>query len=340
MLNKWQVSNFKSLAGDVALPLGQVTALCGANSSGKSSLIQSILMLKQSVNSDQIGRQIALNGHWVKLGTFKDVLTYGVSDPSLKISYEFDVKNYRPRSTTLDQHRLSQSALKTPQRSSLTNIFGEFEWKAVDAQLTFSSDFHADDALASIHPPLVSASVAVEMETEEQPSIKQELSVKPIFPEPSDNVDFAMFRVDGVSEALQRDATGDLPEAFITGCAMSNFLPNELIVHYDRTRFDARHAANFFVPERVSSASPLRTATPAPEVVRTINSWLEEHGLDPIPGNVSGSSMRVRDYVMRRMGEVMGVQSSDLLKFRIGSEFLPSLRMHQAVDGAYPCPET
>src|SRR5690348_14249210 len=105
MLNKWQVSNFKSLAGDVALPLGQVTALCGANSSGKSSLIQSILMLKQSVNSDQIGRQIALNGHWVKLGTFKDVLTYGVSDPSLKISYEFDVKNYRPRSTTLDQHR-------------------------------------------------------------------------------------------------------------------------------------------------------------------------------------------------------------------------------------------
>ena len=121
MLNTWRVRNFKSLAGDVALPLGRVTALCGANSSGKSSVIHSILMMKQSVNSDQIGRQIALNGHWVKLGTFKDVLTYNAKDASLRIEYEFATENYETRTSSIEHSRTAASSFGPGVRSIVSH---------------------------------------------------------------------------------------------------------------------------------------------------------------------------------------------------------------------------
>jgi predicted ATPase len=59
MLEAWSVSNFKSIAttrvvnedGSEAneLVLKPLTIFCGANSSGKSSLLQSILLVAQSM---------------------------------------------------------------------------------------------------------------------------------------------------------------------------------------------------------------------------------------------------------------------------------------------------
>lgn len=74
MLCRWTLGNFKSFYENEPLVLAPLTLLCGANSSGKSSLLQSMLLIKQTLEHSPIERVIALNGPLVQLGTFSDIL--------------------------------------------------------------------------------------------------------------------------------------------------------------------------------------------------------------------------------------------------------------------------
>jgi predicted ATPase len=75
MLKALQLGNFKSWR-EVDVPLAPITGLFGTNSSGKSSLLQALLLMKQSAeNSDQ--QQILEFGNdnsLVDLGGFQDVI--------------------------------------------------------------------------------------------------------------------------------------------------------------------------------------------------------------------------------------------------------------------------
>ena len=50
-ITKIAVSGFKSLAGECAIDIRPLTILAGANSSGKSSIMQPLLLLKQTVEA-------------------------------------------------------------------------------------------------------------------------------------------------------------------------------------------------------------------------------------------------------------------------------------------------
>ena len=75
MINKLTISNFKSWQ-DVCLDFGKITGLFGANSSGKTSLIQFLLMLKQT--KDNVDRSLDLDfggdNSLVSLGDFENVV--------------------------------------------------------------------------------------------------------------------------------------------------------------------------------------------------------------------------------------------------------------------------
>ena len=75
MLNRLRIENFKAwrLAD---LQLGKVTGLFGTNSAGKSSLLQLLLLLKQTANATDRSLVLDLGGSTdvVSLGTFKDVI--------------------------------------------------------------------------------------------------------------------------------------------------------------------------------------------------------------------------------------------------------------------------
>ena len=45
MITKWKVFNFKSIRKETELDLGLLTIFAGANSSGKSTFIQSVLLI-------------------------------------------------------------------------------------------------------------------------------------------------------------------------------------------------------------------------------------------------------------------------------------------------------
>lgn len=75
MLKSWLIQNFKPILDSGELRLAPVTVLAGRNSSGKSSLIQSILMIAQTLSSRVLDRPLLPHGPMVQLGTFEDILS-------------------------------------------------------------------------------------------------------------------------------------------------------------------------------------------------------------------------------------------------------------------------
>jgi predicted ATPase len=76
MLTHLQVRNFKSWEDTGPMRLAPLTALFGANSSGKTSLLQALLMLKQTVDSPDRSQALNLGDErsLVELGTFGEAL--------------------------------------------------------------------------------------------------------------------------------------------------------------------------------------------------------------------------------------------------------------------------
>jgi predicted ATPase len=73
MLQKLSFQNFKSWSS-ADLDCGRITGIFGTNSSGKTSLIQFLLMLKQTKNATDPAIALELNGDLVELGIFNDAV--------------------------------------------------------------------------------------------------------------------------------------------------------------------------------------------------------------------------------------------------------------------------
>lgn len=89
MLERLQVTNFKAWR-KLDMPLGKVTGLFGTNSSGKSSVLQFLLMLKQTRNSTDRGLVLDFGGpeELVNLGGFQDVAH--AHDEEARIGWKLD----------------------------------------------------------------------------------------------------------------------------------------------------------------------------------------------------------------------------------------------------------
>jgi predicted ATPase len=87
MIAEITLRNFKCF-DELDLKLGPLTLLSGTNSAGKSSVLQSILLLRQSALHDQLksGGRAVLNGELVHLGNADATLREGASGSPLDIA--------------------------------------------------------------------------------------------------------------------------------------------------------------------------------------------------------------------------------------------------------------
>lgn len=94
MLKHLQLTNFKAWRDTGKIGLAPVTLLLGTNSSGKSSLIQSLLLLKQTVQSSDRTIHLNLGGDentdFFNFGDFDAILHQGADDKCFGISFECD----------------------------------------------------------------------------------------------------------------------------------------------------------------------------------------------------------------------------------------------------------
>lgn len=83
MIAEVMLRNFKCF-GELRLELAPLTLLCGVNGTGKSSLLQSLLVLRQSFLSGELKQgRLVLTGELADLGTGGDVLFDGAEEDML-----------------------------------------------------------------------------------------------------------------------------------------------------------------------------------------------------------------------------------------------------------------
>src|SRR5712692_10927375 len=92
MLKSWSIENFKPIVNSGELRLAPVTVLAGRNSSGKSSLLQSILMIAQTLSSRILDRALLPSSSIVQLGTFEDILSELTSLRTMVVSFELEME--------------------------------------------------------------------------------------------------------------------------------------------------------------------------------------------------------------------------------------------------------
>ncbi len=73
MLRSLRFTHFKSWP-KIDLPCGRITGLFGTNSSGKTSILQFLLLLKQTKEATDRKLSLELNGDYVQLGTIRDAI--------------------------------------------------------------------------------------------------------------------------------------------------------------------------------------------------------------------------------------------------------------------------
>jgi predicted ATPase len=86
MLTRWTLENFKPIR-ELDLRTKPLTVLAGLNSAGKSSFLQSILLIWQTLASEELDKPLVLDDSLVPLGTFADVCNDRAEQKSMKIGF-------------------------------------------------------------------------------------------------------------------------------------------------------------------------------------------------------------------------------------------------------------
>ncbi len=177
MINKWKLNNFKSIGNEQEFTFRPLTIFTGANSSGKSTVLQSILLITQTVQDPLSSRSIVFNGGIKKFGSYNDIvnerdikknITFGFElsdyndihqteepfwdfDFSSKIKCEFTIKSNKPKNvedihpfldkTIVSYNEDNQFTISKRNKKALKNaisIFTKIQNKVDDSILQYS----------------------------------------------------------------------------------------------------------------------------------------------------------------------------------------------------------
>lgn len=191
MITKWRVFNFKSIREETELELGPLTIFAGANSSGKSTFIQSILLVAQTVAHKVGARSVVLNGALTSLGQFDDLKSYGTESDQITIKSTFkpiseDERGFSSRSVLM---------------RSGTTFFGSSisDIKEVTSEISFDADPSSPDKdLYQIQPRLFSSELSCTFRDEDKIDQTTTINIRQSIA--------SVAKIDGV------DVVGDLDE--------------------------------------------------------------------------------------------------------------------------------
>lgn len=94
MIKSLSFKNYKAFS-DGKINLKPITILLGANSSGKSSILQLFLLLQQTINNnEQYESALKLNGQFINLGEDENLLKDQDKDQKLGFSFDFENSEY------------------------------------------------------------------------------------------------------------------------------------------------------------------------------------------------------------------------------------------------------
>jgi predicted ATPase len=106
MISKLTLKNFKLFQNETEIKLSGINLFTGINGSGKSTVLQSLLLMKQSPEFNRTSDKIIFNGSYIQLGSFTDVknnkssfktpiefkFDYSLDDLNAELLYQFNTE--------------------------------------------------------------------------------------------------------------------------------------------------------------------------------------------------------------------------------------------------------
>jgi predicted ATPase len=268
MITKWKVENFKSISSLTELTFRPLTLFAGANSAGKSTWIQSILLIAQTLASKVSSRSVVLNGHLARLGQFDDLKSYGAKTNAITIGWECQPRVRGAGLEVTDPNLIPEGFYITSEFDDLVGIACEIQFD-VDAtsslrdlmqlqprlkscRVSSKEEDSIDNASGETVPFTREAEIIVEREPDDPDAIFKKLS-KLQLPDLQAGEylkSTLQFRVqmDESSEALIKE---DIRSAEPVGCSFRHFLPSYVTVRFDEAEEEARAIVELVLGSRL-----------------------------------------------------------------------------------------
>jgi predicted ATPase len=92
MLTEIKLTNFKCFKEETSIPLSRFNLFTGVNGAGKSTALQALLLMRQSIEHNPYTTELILNGNSVNLGSFKDIRN-NITSESEPVIFSFNMIN-------------------------------------------------------------------------------------------------------------------------------------------------------------------------------------------------------------------------------------------------------
>ena len=244
MITKWKVFNFKSIREETELELSALTIFAGANSSGKSTFIQSVLLVAQTLAHKVSSRSVILNGALTSLGQFDDLKSNSSESEQITIKCTCqplpDHESVNPRRSQLGQ----RSAIYYGRANQLQEI---------SCEISFDADPSSSQRdLFQIQPRLFATQLSCLSRDEDNIDQKTDISIH--------QSTKGISEIEGVEDSIEIDdqtraslayaveldqismteVKEDLRSAKPIGCILRHFLPERIIYTIDTIEEDAK----------------------------------------------------------------------------------------------------
>jgi len=341
MITKWKLSNFKSVRGPVELPFAALTIFSGPNSSGKSTCIQSILMISQTLAHRVGTRSVVLNGVLARLGQFDDLLSFDSSQKEIEVGWEC---------APFSDAQIDPLGNVTRQRAggSLTHPAFLYvdEVKSVSCDLSFDAQppmSGPPTELAQLHPGLAYCKIGCETETVGKENLISTAEIARSSKYKAKETELNKFLSSSEAEqdilrrsfefdvALDQNSLDEVRESLasanLVGCVLRHFLPERLTLSIEAIEERSRVMAMFLQTGsqraiRGSQFSEQEIAIP-PDVIGI----LKKYCLDKFPDSLlPESGLPYREVPVREWTEALrGL--NPLLRYRLQQalQSIPSL---------------
>jgi predicted ATPase len=253
MIVSWKLFNFKSVKNETTLDFGPLTIFAGPNSSGKSTWIQSILLISQTLSHRVRSRSVVLNGSLTKLGQFDDLKSFGGDANEIVIGWECVPQTASP-AINLDISQLYGRPATYSGRDP--NLL-----KKITCQLAFDANPGSPQKeLFQLQPQLFSCRVSTTARGEQNVDTNSFIEVRRAsisgadaiekmralaIEEPPNEFLRRSLEFDvSVDEELGHEIVEDYASAEIVGCIARHFLPENLTLRINQGDEDARAIVN------------------------------------------------------------------------------------------------
>ena len=158
MINNLRIQNFKSWQDTGNMSFSKITGFFGPNSSGKTSILQLLLMLKQTAESSDRSQVLNFGNSdsLVNLGTFRDAIHHKYdqgatngSSPQEVSSLGWSISWDLPKALTITSSESKGAVLFSPKNLKFSGSVREISGKSAYRVVSQNFNYHFDEEISS-----------------------------------------------------------------------------------------------------------------------------------------------------------------------------------------------